>query len=296
MPDPVSAMIATAGTTLIGGAMQSSAARSAAQTQARAAERGAELQAEAQRQAIEEQRRQFERISEILQPYVAAGQTGITGLAPFRQAGATAFERQQALLGLRGPEAEAAEIAAIQRRPGFLAQQQEGERALLRRAGATGGLRGGAVQRALAQFSPALLGREIEAQYGRLGGLAGAGLGIEERLATLGQASAARTGAAAGGLGANVANLLTGGAAEQSAAMQTAARAQAAGQLGQVQAFAPALNLPGQLLGYQLTTGQPLFGGGQQPAAPIVEAGPAIPGAGAMGTALPPPVIGLPGY
>lgn len=256
MPEPITALIA-AGSTLIGGAMQSSAARSAARTQAGAAEAG-----------IEEQRRQFDRMSEILAPYVALGPSGVEGLAPFRQAGATAFERQQALLGLRGPEAEAAELAAIQRRPGFTEQQRLGEEAILRRGAVTGGLRGGNVQRALAQFSPALLAREVESQYGRLGGLASAAMGIEERLATLGQASATRQAASAGNLGTNVATLL----GERGAAL-------AGGQLGAARAYQPFLQLPGQLLGYQAATGRSLFGQTpitRQEYAPIVPGGPEI--------------------
>ena len=298
MPEPITALIA-AGSTLIGGAMQSSAARSAARTQAGAAERGMELQSEAQRQAIEEQRRQFDRMSEILAPYVALGPSGVEGLAPFRQAGATAFERQQALLGLRGPEAEAAELAAIQRRPGFTEQQRLGEEAILRRGAVTGGLRGGNVQRALAQFSPALLAREVESQYGRLGGLAGAGLGIEERLATLGQASATRQAAAAGGLGANVANLLTGGAAQQSALLGERGAALAGGQMAAARAYQPFLQLPGQLLGYQAATGRSLFGGGAglQQNIPITR-GEVYPFGGAEITAqmVPAPVIGELGF
>lgn len=268
MPDPITGLIA-GGATIIGGAMQSSAARSAAETQAGAAREGGALQAEAQREALAEQRRQFERMSEILGPYVQQGVSGIEGLSPFRQAGLQAFQRQQALLGLRGPEAEAAEIAAIQRRPGYLAQQQAGEEAILRRAAVTGGLRRGNVQQALGQFAPRLLAQEIESQYGRLGGLAGAGMSIEERLATLGQASAARQAAAAGGFGEAAAQLLTGGAAAQARALQQAAGAQAAGTLGSAQAFTPLFNLPGQLAGLQYATGRPLFGGGQQPGAPI---------------------------
>lgn len=279
----------TAGASLLGGFFQSRATESAAETQAGAAREGAALQAEAQREALAEQRRQFDAITQIFQPYVQAGLSGMAGFEPFRAAGRQAFERQQALIGLRGPEAEAAEIAAIQRRPGYLAQQQAGEEAILRRAAVTGGLRRGNVQQALGQFAPRLLAQEIESQYGRLGGLAGTGLGIEERLATLGQASAARQAAAAGGFGDVVQNLLTGGAAAQARALQQAAGAQAAGTLGSAQAFTPLFNLPGQLLGLDIATGGGVFG--RQPTTPM---GPVLPDLPSTGTPFGPNLPALP--
>jgi hypothetical protein len=85
----------------------------------------------------------------------------------------------------------------------------------LQTASATGGLRGGNLQGALAQFRPALLSSLIDQQYGRLGGLT-----------TLGQNAAAGTGAAAQTMGTNVTNLL----GQQGAAA-------AGGELAQARAF-----------------------------------------------------------
>jgi len=68
---------------------------------------------------------------------------------------------------------------------------------LLQRASATGGLRGGNIQGALAQFRPQLLSSLIDQQYGRLGGMT-----------ALGQQSAAGVGTAGLQTGVNVANLL----------------------------------------------------------------------------------------
>lgn len=264
MPDPVTALV-VGGSQVVGGMMQSRAASKAAGAQTQAAEMG-----------IEEQRRQFDAVQEILKPYVTAGTTAIGGLAPYQQAGAgaipilqqyaaagaPALEQQQALLGLRGPEAQQAAITGIEQGAGFQAQVRAGEEALLQRASATGGLRGGNVQAALAQFRPQMLQQEIERQYGRLGGLAGvggtvaqqlasAGLGSTERLASLGQASAAGTGAAAQTSGAAVANL-----------MQQQGAAQAGAELSRGQAFANVLNLPAQFLGmqYGAKVGTPGFG------------------------------------
>lgn len=208
--------IAVGGATLVSGYMQGEAAQDAAATQAGASEAG-----------IAEQRRQFDKVQELLKPYVEAGTGAMKGLEPFAAAGAPALEQQQALLGLRGPEAQRAAIAAIEGGAGFQAQVRQGEEALLQRASATGGLRGGNVQAALAQFRPQMLQEAIEQQYGRLGGLTALGQTTTAGIAGLGQASAAGTGAAAQTTGANIANLL----AQQGAAT-------AGGQLAAGKAFA----------------------------------------------------------
>jgi hypothetical protein len=164
--------VAIGGATLVSGYMQGEAAQDAAAIQGQASQAG-----------IEEQRRQFNKVQELLKPYT--------------EAGVPALEAQQAFLGLKGPEAERAAIERIQGGQTFQALQQQGENALLQNASATGGLRGGNLQGALAQFRPALLSNLIEQQYGRLGGLT-----------TLGQNAAAGTGAAAQTMGTNVTNLL----------------------------------------------------------------------------------------
>ena len=183
--------IAVGGATLVSGYMQGQAAEGAAQTQAQASEAG-----------IAEQRRQFDVVQKLLEPYVTGG--------------TKAFEQQQALVGVQGPKAQRAAIAALEQSPAFQALQQQGENALLQQASATGGLRGGNVQAALAQFRPQLLSQLIEQQYSQLGGLA-----------KYGQASAAGTGAAAQETGSNIAQLL----AAQGAAT-------AGGQLAAGKAFA----------------------------------------------------------
>jgi hypothetical protein len=242
------------GASLLGSKMQADAASGAAETQAGAAQAG-----------IEEQRRQFDAMRELLKPYVSVGTTAIEGLAPFQQAGVgavpilqqyaqagpKAFEQQQALAGVLGPERQREAIAQIESGGGFQASVQAGEEALLQRASATGGLRGGNIQAALGQFRPQMLQQEIESQYERLGGLAGVGgtvaqqlasggMGVGERLAALGQASAAGTGAAAQTSGTNIANLL---------AQQGAARA--GGIRGESAAYGKLLNAPFQFAGFQ---------------------------------------------
>ena len=207
MPDPFTALV-VGGASLIGSSMQSSAAGQAAGIQSGAAEAG-----------IAEQRRQFDALQSLLKPYT--------------EAGLPALEQQQSFLGLRGPEAERAAIQRISGGERFKALTEQGEGALLQRASATGGLRGGNVQAALAQFRPQLLSNLIEEQYGRLGGLT-----------SMGQRSAAGVGAAGTETGVNVANLL----GQQGAA-------QAGGEIGQAKAYGNLFNLPAQMLGFQYGAG-----------------------------------------
>jgi hypothetical protein len=148
-----------------------------------AAERGAATQAAAAGAGIEEQRRQFDKLVELMSPYVAAGLPALTA--------------QQALVGLQGPEAEQAALERITGGSTFQELSRQGEEALLQRASATGGLRGGNVQAALAQFRPQLLNQLIEQQYTQLGGLT-----------NIGQSSSVRQAAAGQQTGLNVANLL----------------------------------------------------------------------------------------
>jgi len=207
MPDPITALV-VGGSQLIGSSMQASAASSAAGIQSGAAEKG-----------IEEQRRQFDALQTLLKPYT--------------EAGVPALEQQQALLGLKGPEAERAAIERISGGERFQELSRQGEEALLQRASATGGLRGGNIQAALGQFRPQLLNQLIDEQYGRLGGMT-----------TLGQRSAAGVGAAGMESGTNVSNLLS---------QEGAARA--GGELGEARAYGQLFNLPSQVLGFQYGAG-----------------------------------------
>lgn len=239
MPDPVTMMV-VGGSALVGSLIQADAAKSAAGTQAGAAQAG-----------ISEQRSALDKLQALLKPYVDVGGPGIAGLKPYAEAGAPAFEQQQALIGLRGPDAERAAIERISGGARFQEMAQQGEEALLSRASATGGLRGGNIQGALAQYRPALLSSLIEQQYGKLGGLADIGRETQTNLAKIGQASAAGVGAQGVTTGTNVANLL----GQQGQAI-------AGGQLGEARAYGQLFNLPAQFLGMQMGAGSktPGFG------------------------------------
>lgn len=187
--------VAVAGTSLVGSYMSSRAQRHAADTAAGA-------QSAASQAGIEEQRRQFDAIQKLLSPYVTAG--------------TSALGRQQDMLGLNGAAPQQAAIDAIQNSPQFRAMSQQGQEAILANASATGGLRGGNVQGALAQFQPNLLAQLIDQQYGRLGGLS-----------SMGQNAAAGVGNAGMNTGNQISNLLQQQGAAQAGAALAGGRADA---------------------------------------------------------------------
>ena len=180
---------------------------------AEGAQKGAATQAQAAEMGIEEQRRQFDAIQKLLSPFVTAG-TGALG-------------EQQALLGLLGPEAQQRAMINVEGSPGFQNIYRQGEDALLQNVSATGGLRGGNVQAALAKFRPQLLNQFVEQRFANLGGLT-----------SIGQSSAAGQANAGMSSAANIANLL----GQRGAAM-------AGGQLAkggqQYQAFGDLLKIGG---------------------------------------------------
>jgi hypothetical protein len=224
-----SALIAAAAT--IGGSLLKGSGSNAA----------AELQAEGNAQAIAEQRRQFDRVQELLAPY-AQGGTGafsqllaLAGAAP-QQTNWQAYAQSnpalmQAFNAQRinpygggtqdlatfaqqwqqrndpradltkfqtgGAQAQQQAISQFEQSPMFQALARQGEEGILQNASATGGLRGGNVQGALAQFRPALLNQQIQQQLETLGGIS-----------RLGQNAAAGVGTAGMETGRNVGALL----------------------------------------------------------------------------------------
>lgn len=189
-------LTAVAGATLVGGYMSSRSASKAAGAAADAQSRAADAQ-------IAESQRQFDQIRALLQPYADAGYRGLTG--------------QQDLLGVNGAEAQQKAISALESSPMMQALTQQGETAILQNASATGGLRGGNVQAALAQFRPQLLSQLIQQQYSNLGGLV-----------SVGQNAAAGVGNA----GQNSSNQIIGALGQQGASQAGAALAQGQAQAG----------------------------------------------------------------
>lgn len=197
---------AIAGAAVVGSVGSSLAAKSAAK-------KAANAQTQAAQMGVDEQRRQFDAMQQLLAPYV--------------QAGTPALQAQMNLLGLSGAGSQQAAIDQQEQSPMFQALAQQGENAILQNASATGGLRGGNVQGALGQFRPALLNQFLQQQYGNLAGLT-----------QLGQNSAAGVGNAGLQTGTNIANLLA-----------QAGQARAGNALAQGQANSQLFNLPSTVLG-----------------------------------------------
>jgi hypothetical protein len=231
-------LLALVGSSIIGGAMaskaQKSAAKTAAAAQTQATETATQAQLEATRLAMEEQRRQFDTIQKLFRPYV--------------EAGGGALARQLDLTGVNGPEAQQAAIRQIEMGPEFAALTRQGEEAILQSAAATGGLRGGNVQTALAKFRPEVLSSLISQQYQRLGGLT-----------AIGQASAAGQAAGAQAFGQQAGQLY----GQQGAAIAAGAmnRGDIAANLALARGQANA-NMWGNIAGsIGFAAGRGLFGG-----------------------------------
>lgn len=179
MPNPLVGMMGvSAGSSLIGAGVQSNAANNASDAQVQAAQLG-----------VDEQRRQFNAIQKLYQPYISAGNS--------------ALNRMLNLTGMNGADAQGRAINRIENSEQFGALRDQGFNAINQNAAATGGLRGGNNQAALAQFAPQMLQSMIQERYAQLGGIA-----------TMGQNSAAGQAAA----GQNFANNATAGYNQQGAA------------------------------------------------------------------------------
>lgn len=203
---PVAA--AVVGSAVVGGVMSGRA-------QKKAANAAANAQIESSEMGVEEQRRQFDAVQKLLKPYADAGLSGLSG--------------QQDLLGINGTAAQQAAIGNINNSAEMQTYLQQGENAILQNSSATGGLRGGNTQAALAQFRPQLLNQLINQRYQNLAGMT-----------SLGQNAAAGTGNAGMQAASNISNLYQQSGAAQAGAALASGQANAnmwnglTGAIGQV--------------------------------------------------------------
>lgn len=207
-----------AATTAIVGATVAASAYSAKKS-SKAASKAADAQVESSQAAVDEQRRQFDAAVQALSPYTSVGKQALVA--------------QKQLLGLSGAAQQKYAIQNIENSPYFQSVAKQGENAILQNSSATGGLRGGNVQGALAQFRPQLLNQLVQQQYQNLGGLT-----------QVGQASAAGQANAGLQTGSNVSNLLN-----------QQGQAQAGGIIGQA-------NATNQLVGNLIGLGGAAYGAG----------------------------------
>lgn len=158
--------------------------------QAKAAQKAGDLQYQAAMAGIDEQRRQFDLSRADQMPWLEAGKGALGGI--------------QDLLGLSGADEQQSAISALRDSPLFSSLYRAGEEAILQNASATGGLRGGNLERGLADFGADTLSTVIQQQLGNLGDLSGTGVGTAQNLGALGANSAS-----------NIAALLQQGGAAQ---------------------------------------------------------------------------------
>jgi hypothetical protein len=132
-------------------------------------------------------------------------------MAPWLTAGTAALGQQGDILGLNGADKSAAALAALKDSPIYASLIRSGDEGVLQNASATGGLRGGNLQRGLADFHADTFAQLIQRQLENLSGVSGAGL---------------TAGADLGQLGANKSNALAGLFGQQGAAQAGSTLAQ----------------------------------------------------------------------
>jgi hypothetical protein len=144
------------------------------------------------------------------------------GFTPYTDAGLAALMGQQDLLGMNGQQAQAKAYQGIEGGQ-YKELARQGEDALLQNAAATGGVRGGNVAGALAQFRPSMLQALIEKQFNNLSGLRDTGYNAQ------GQVSGYQS-----GLGENLAQgaMFRGGVTAQNDINQGIYSAQSAQDIG----------------------------------------------------------------
>lgn len=171
-----------AGASIIGGVLGN-------RSQKKAAQSANQSQEGMSREAIAEQQRQFDQLQALLKPYVSAGTGALTG--------------QQDLLGLNGQKAQQGAITNIENSPFFKSQYQQAENALLQNAAATGGLRGGNFQEALADNRSNMLYNNVQGQLQNYGNLVTGGQNAAAGVGTAGQNMANQVGQQLNSIGAS---------------------------------------------------------------------------------------------
>ena len=123
-------------------------------------------------------------------------------LNPYATAGQDALKTQRALSGLDG---QAAFDAAYQESPQMKFLREQGERAALRNAAATGGVTGGNVLKELSRFNTGLASQDLQNQIANIGALTGQGYNAASNQARVNMQTGLPAAQAISNLGTNLA-------------------------------------------------------------------------------------------
>ncbi len=126
--------------------------------------------------ALSEQQRQFDVTRSDYGPLLQLLAPSVKGLGD--------------LTGINGTDAWTAALENVQNSPTLARIIENGEDSILANASATGGLRGGDIQRGLADFRGDAFIDELNAQMSRFAGLAGLGSGATDSISKFGAARA----------------------------------------------------------------------------------------------------------
>lgn len=204
--DPVTAIV---GSTVVGGLMSSDASRKAANTQADAA-----------RAANQTEMDQFNQNREDMQPW--------------RQAGIGALGQLTAGTAVGGDFNRDFSLADFTRDPGYDFRMQQGQQSLDRSAAARGGVLGGAAIKGAERYGQDYASGEYQNAYNRFNNDRTQRFNRLSSLAGTGQTATRDVGAQGAQVASNVSNNIIG-----------AGNAQAAGQVGQANAFGNTANTLG---------------------------------------------------
>lgn len=148
----------------------------------KAAERASRLEYQGLQDQIAEQRAAFDFAEGAYQP--------------FKEAGLSALEQYRNLIGIGGADAQQQAMKGLQQSPMMQAQMRNAQEGILQNAAATGGLRGGNVQNALARTSSDIFNQQYLQQVGLLGGMQEQGANVIGNLSNIRAGNAAATGQA----------------------------------------------------------------------------------------------------
>ena len=196
---------------------------------------------------IAETRRQFGEVQKVLSPFINAGNEALGPLKQYQNTGLQALAGQKNLIGLNGQSAQQQAIQGLENSPEMAAYIQQGETAMLQNAAATGGLRGGNTQAAMAQFRPSLLNSMISQQYDRLGGLTALGNNTSSMIYQTGQNAAAGQASASMQAAGQVGSALSQYSAGVGATYGNLASASAANGAGMANAYGNYYNTQGAI-------------------------------------------------